>query len=91
MNAAVTEMHNQLWLKDEKLKQLKDVVFDSATDSEQPHQESKAAAVEAPLQQKSDSSSTPHVCFVDNALNLLLTSFPSITSLLSCVYLWLVY
>lgn len=66
MNAAVLEMQRKMWLKDETLKQLRAVVFDSETESEhRPHQkqqqESKWAAEDAPLQQKSDSSSTPHV------------------------------
>lgn len=68
-------MQKKLWLKDEKLKQLMAVVFDSEADSEHsPHQESKAAAGESPLQQTSDSFSLHHVCFVDNTPNLWLTS-----------------
>lgn len=81
MSAAVLEMQRKMRLKDETLKQLRAVVFDSETDSEhQPHQQSKSAAVEAPLRQKSGSSSPPPVRFVDNTPDLLLKCFEPRTS-----------
>lgn len=90
VNAAILEMQRKLRLKDELLNQLRAVVMDRETGAEhqprQKHKQEPMPEAEETLPEQKLGSSTPlHVCLVDSAAHLSMTSICSIFTLLSCI------